>query len=74
MTTSAQTARDATAIEYGRRLQGLRHMIGNTPLLEIHFAWRGRPRVLYAKAEHVNMTGSIKDRMARLLAREAALA
>ncbi len=42
----------------------LRHLVGNTPLLAIHFAYRGEPRVLYAKSEHLNMTGSIKDRMA----------
>lgn len=39
-------------------------MIGNTPLLAIRFQFRGRERVIYAKAEHLNMTGSIKDRMA----------
>jgi cysteine synthase A len=39
-------------------------MFGNTPLLEIWFSFGGRCRVLYAKAEHLNMTGSIKDRMA----------
>ena len=39
-------------------------MIGNTPLLAIRFAFRGKERVIYAKAEHINMTGSIKDRMA----------
>lgn len=42
----------------------LKHMIGNTPLLAIRFAFRGIERVIYAKAEHLNMTGSIKDRMA----------
>ena len=42
----------------------LKHMIGNTPLLAIHFTFRGTERVIYAKAEHLNMTGSIKDRMA----------
>src|ERR1051325_4538289 len=42
----------------------LKHMIGNTPLLVIHFLYRGKQRVIYAKAEHMNMTGSIKDRMA----------
>ncbi len=42
----------------------LKHMIGNTPLLAIRFAFRGKQRVIYAKAEHINMTGSIKDRMA----------
>ena len=46
------------------RFKELKHMIGNTPLLAIHFSFRGRPRVIYAKAEHLNMTGSIKDRMA----------
>ena len=39
-------------------------MIGNTPMLAIRFALRGQERVIYAKAEHLNMTGSIKDRMA----------
>jgi cysteine synthase A len=39
-------------------------MIGNTPLLVIRFTYKGVPRTIYAKAEHINMTGSIKDRMA----------
>jgi cysteine synthase A len=39
-------------------------MIGNTPLLEIEFKYQGEKRLLYAKAENLNMTGSIKDRMA----------
>jgi cysteine synthase len=46
------------------RFQQLKHMIGNTPLLAIRFRMRGKERVIYAKAEHINMTGSIKDRMA----------
>jgi cysteine synthase A len=46
------------------RFKQLKHMIGNTPLLAIRFAFRGTERVIYAKAEHLNMTGSIKDRMA----------
>lgn len=46
------------------RFKGIKHMVGNTPLLEIHFTFRGKKRVLYAKAEHMNLTGSIKDRMA----------
>ena len=47
-----------------QRAQPLASLIGNTPLLEIHLTYRGEPRVVYAKAEHLNMTGSIKDRMA----------
>jgi cysteine synthase A len=39
-------------------------LIGNTPLLAIHFTYKGEKRIIYAKAENLNMTGSIKDRMA----------
>lgn len=46
------------------RFNQLRHMVGNTPLLGIRFRFRGKERFIYAKAEHINMTGSIKDRMA----------
>src|SRR5437870_3156598 len=46
------------------RFRQLKHMIGNTPLLAIRFSFRGTERVIYAKAEQLNMTGSIKDRMA----------
>ncbi|MEK6612793.1 MAG: cysteine synthase family protein [Gemmatimonadota bacterium] len=46
------------------RLQGLRLLVGNTPMLAIDCQWRGRARRIYAKAENLNFTGSIKDRMA----------
>jgi cysteine synthase A len=46
------------------RFKGLARMVGNTPLLAIEFTCRGKPRILYAKSEQLNMTGSIKDRMA----------
>ncbi|HMS32860.1 MAG TPA: cysteine synthase family protein [Ignavibacteria bacterium] len=42
----------------------LGHMIGNTPLLEIEFTYKNKLRKIYAKYESLNMTGSIKDRMA----------
>src|SRR5262245_55346937 len=48
----------------GTKFRDLKHMIGNTPLLAIRCVFRGKERVVYAKAEHLNMTGSIKDRMA----------
>ena len=47
-----------------KRLASLASMIGRTPLLSVHLRWRGEHRVVYAKAEHYNLTGSIKDRMA----------
>ena len=46
------------------RLSGLSSLNGNTPLLEIKLKYKGDPRRIYAKAEYLNMTGSIKDRMA----------
>jgi cysteine synthase A len=47
-----------------RRVQLLSSLIGNTPLLAIDFVFKGKNRTIYAKAENLNMTGSIKDRMA----------
>lgn len=39
-------------------------MVGNTPMLEIHFTYKGKQRRLFVKCENFNLTGSIKDRMA----------
>jgi cysteine synthase len=47
-----------------RKIIGLSTLVGNTPLLEINFNYKGEERKIYAKAENMNMTGSIKDRMA----------
>jgi len=47
-----------------QRFRSLHCLIGNTPLLAVDFTWRGEPRVIYAKQESLNLTGSIKDRMA----------
>lgn len=47
-----------------RRLRGLRGLIGNTPLLAIDCRFRGSERRVHAKVESLNMTGSVKDRMA----------
>ncbi len=49
----------------------MNNMIGNTPLLEIHYSYKGEERVIYAKAEFFNLTGSIKDRMARHIIEES---
>ncbi len=38
--------------------------IGNTPLVEIKYSYKGKKRKLYAKLESYNQTGSVKDRMA----------
>jgi cysteine synthase len=39
-------------------------LIGNTPLFKVRLKYHGVERDVYAKAEHLNLTGSIKDRMA----------
>jgi cysteine synthase len=44
--------------------KGLARAIGNSPLLAINFTYRGERRTIYAKSEQLNLTGSIKDRMA----------
>ena len=54
-----------------RRLTSLARMIGNTPMLAIECTFRGRSRVIHAKSEHFNLTGSIKDRMALHILRRA---
>jgi len=46
------------------RIRELMSLVGNTPLLAIEFLFKGKKRSIYAKAENLNMTGSIKDRMA----------
>ncbi len=46
------------------RIEGLSTLIGDTPLLELNFKYKGESRRIFAKAEHYNLTGSIKDRMA----------
>jgi len=43
----------------------VKNMIGNTPLLEICYTYKGEKRKIYTKAEFYNLTGSIKDRMAK---------
>jgi len=46
------------------KIRGLWKLIGNTPLLEIEFLYKGEFKKIFAKSEQYNITGSIKDRMA----------
>ena len=59
-------------VEYlAQKFRALRRLTGNTPLLGIHFRYRGTTRSIYAKSEQLNLTGSIKDRMALHILRKA---
>ena len=53
------------------RLRGLRPMVGDTPLVSVRLRYRGRECRVHAKAEYLNLTGSIKDRMAFHIVRTA---
>ena len=46
-------------------------LVGCTPFLEIHYRYEGQARRIYAKYDIMNMTGSVKDRMAGHILRRA---
>ena len=46
-------------------------LVGNTPLVEIHYIYKKQPGKIYAKLEYYNFSGSIKDRMALYIMQEA---
>lgn len=46
------------------KFEHLWHLVGNTPMLELHYTYKGIPGKIYVKCEHYNLTGSVKDRMA----------
>jgi cysteine synthase A len=46
-------------------------LIGNTPMIEITYLYKNEHRKIYAKCEHYNLTGSIKDRMALYILQQA---
>lgn len=46
------------------KINNLEKIIGNTPLAEISFRYKGKKMKVYAKLEYYNYTGSIKDRIA----------
>jgi len=46
------------------QFKALTRLVGNTPLVSVHFRFQGTHRILFAKSEYLNLTGSIKDRMA----------
>jgi cysteine synthase A len=72
MTTSAQKLRVLSeAPDPVARVRGLQVLTGNTPLLAISCEVHGSQRTIFAKAENLNFTGSIKDRMAIYIIRRA---
>ena len=54
-----------------KKFQRLWNMVGNTPMLELHYSYKNTNRKIYVKCEHFNLTGSIKDRMALYILQKA---
>jgi len=53
------------------KLNELDRMIGNTPMIGVNYRYKGKEGVIYAKCEYYNFSGSIKDRMALYILKEA---
>ena len=49
----------------------MNELIGNTPLIEIFYRFRGQERSFFAKLEYYNFTGSIKDRVVWYILKKA---
>jgi cysteine synthase A len=61
-------------MEVAEPLLDLWQMIGNTPMVRIGYRYRnGKECFVFAKSEHYNLTGSIKDRMALYILQQARL-
>ena len=54
-----------------RNIAAVTSLTGHTPLLQIWYRYNGKARSIFAKLESMNMTGSIKDRMASYIMRQA---
>ena len=46
-------------------------VIGNTPMIKINYEYKGKQKYIYAKLEYYNITGSIKDRVAYYIIKNA---
>ncbi|WP_224751196.1 PLP-dependent cysteine synthase family protein [Mucilaginibacter pankratovii] len=51
-------------IDLEDKFNQLWYLVGNTPMLELQYNYKGRAGNIYVKCEHYNLTGSVKDRMA----------
>lgn len=49
----------------------MNHLIGNTPMIKIRCLWNDEILEVYVKLEYYNLTGSIKDRMAYYIVKDA---
>lgn len=50
--------------ELDSRFKHLWCLVGNTPMLQLKYSYKGKEDSIYVKCENYNLTGSVKDRMA----------
>jgi cysteine synthase A len=55
------------------KFEHLGHLVGNTPMIELQYTYKGNHGKVYVKCENYNLTGSVKDRMALNILYEAYL-
>lgn len=46
-------------------------LVGNTPMIKINYEYKGKNKYVYTKLEYYNLTGSIKDRVADYIVKNA---
>lgn len=46
-------------------------IIGNTPMIKLNYEYNGENKYIYSKLEYFNLTGSIKDRVAYYIIKNA---
>ena len=66
--TKSQTVFDLKEEDTFRELW---HLVGDTPMVAINYIFNGKKSTIYAKCEHYNLTGSVKDRMALYILHQA---
>ena len=52
-------------------MKNLKKLIGNTPMIKLEYKFKGEKRTIYVKLEYYNLTGSIKDRIAYYIIKNA---
>ncbi len=58
-------------LTYKEKFEQLEKLIGNTPLIKINYKYEDNIRCAYMKAEWYNLSGSIKDRVALYILKNA---
>ena len=53
------------------KINNIKNLITNTPLIEITYSYMGQKNKVYAKCEWYSLTGSIKDRVAYQIFKDA---